>query len=141
MCALFSARSAPEYGLGTEEKKPSRLHWLYLVFMVVLGLIALSLATQRIALYFGYHSALGPPLGTAFNLHWYAPWSVFRWQAEFGAESDPYGFIDHAITHSQALFLLPQFIIIGFWLAFMRKLKGKADLHGSAHWATYDEIE
>ncbi|MDL2279906.1 hypothetical protein LJC15_04505 [Desulfovibrio sp. OttesenSCG-928-G11] len=78
---------------------------------------------------------------SAFSLHCYAPWSVFHWQTVFGPDSDPYGFIEHVVTQSQGLFLAPQFIIIGIWLHFMKKLKGKADLHGSAHWATCEEIE
>lgn len=85
MCAL--SQSAPEYGLGTGEKKSSRtLRWLYLIFMLLLGLASMSLATQRIALHFGYHAALGQPLGSAFSNHWYVPWSVFHWQVAFGPE-------------------------------------------------------
>jgi len=127
-----------KYGLGGEKPK-SGLRWFYLPFMLLLGLVSLALATQRIAAFFGYHFALGNPWGVAWGIPWYAPWSVFTWQEKFGL-SDAYGFIEQAITHSQALFLVPQFIIIGFWMAFMKKLKANANLHGSARWAEEKEI-
>ena len=127
-----------KYGLGTDTPK-SGLRWLYLPFMLLLGIGSMALATQRIAAFFSYHPALGEPLGFALDIPWYAPWSVIAWQTKFGP-SDTYGFIEQAITHSQALFLLPQFIIIGFWMAFMKKLRANANLHGSARWAKESEI-
>ena len=132
------AKKIPKYGLG-EDKPKSRLRWIYLPFMLLLGLSSMMLATQRIAAFYGYQPALGLPWGTAFGLPWYAPWSAFAWQSRFAAV-DAYGFIDQAITQSQALFLLPQFIILGVWLGFMKKLRANANLHGSARWAEEREI-
>ncbi len=130
--------AAPKYGLG-EAKPKSTLRWLYLPFMLLLGLGCMVLATQRIAAFYGYQAALGLPWGVAFGLPWYAPWSAFEWQSRFGT-GDSYGFIEQAMTQSQALFLLPQFIILGVWLCFMKKLRSNANLHGSAHWAEEKEI-
>ncbi|MDL2210245.1 type IV secretory system conjugative DNA transfer family protein [Desulfovibrio sp. OttesenSCG-928-O18] len=127
-----------KYGLGTEKPKSS-LRWLYLPFMLLLGLTSMALATQRIAAFFSYHPALGETWGVAWGIPWYAPWSVFFWQEQFGP-GDTYGFIEQAVTHSQALFLVPQFIIIAFWMAFMKKLKANDNLHGSARWAEEKEI-
>ena len=56
-----------KYGLGADTKK-SGLRWLYLPFMLLLALVSLALATQRIAAYFGYHPALGEPWGVALGL-------------------------------------------------------------------------
>ncbi|WP_022660082.1 type IV secretory system conjugative DNA transfer family protein [Desulfovibrio desulfuricans] len=128
----------PKYGLGTEKPKSS-LRWLYPPFLLLHGLVSMMLATQRIAAFFSYQPALGKPLGVAFGLPWYWPWSAFEWQAKFGP-ADTYGFIDQAITQSQALFLLPQFIILGVWLCFAKKLRSNANLHGSARWAEEKEI-
>lgn len=128
----------PKYGLGKDKPKSS-LRWLYLPFMLLLGLACMVLATQRIAAFFGYQAALGQPWGMAFGLPLYAPWSAFVWQSKFGP-SDTYGFIEQAMTQSQALFLLPQFIILGVWLGFMKKLRSNANLHGSARWAEEREI-
>ena len=127
-----------KYGLGTEKKK-SGLRWLYLPFMLLLGIGSLALATQRIAAFFNYHPALGEVWGVVWEIPWYAPWSVLAWQEQFGP-GDTYGFIEQAITHSQALFLVPQFIVIAYWMAFMKKLKANANLHGSARWAEEKEI-
>lgn len=127
-----------EYGLGEKSPKISS-RWLYLPFMLLLGLGSMSLATQRIAHFFHYHPSLGQPLGVAFGFPWYAPWSALSWQNQFSTH-DPHGFIELAITHSQVLFLMPQFLVIGFWLYFNKKLRFNASLHGSARWATEKEI-
>jgi len=127
-----------KYGLGTDKPKSS-LRWLYLPFMLLLGIASMALATQRIAAFFSYHPALGEAWGVVWGIPWYAPWSVFAWQEQFGP-GDTYGFIEQAITHSQALFLVPQFIVIAYWMAFMKKLKANANLHGSARWAEEKEI-
>ncbi|NLV97032.1 MAG: conjugal transfer protein TraG, partial [Desulfovibrionales bacterium] len=110
-----------EYGLGEKSPKISS-RWLYLPFMLLLGLGSMSLATQRIAHFFHYHPSLGQPLGVAFGFPWYAPWSALSWQNQFSTH-DPHGFIELAITHSQVLFLMPQFLVIGFWLYFNKKLR------------------
>lgn len=126
------------YGLGTDNPKHG-LRWLYLPFMLLLGVGSMVLATQRVAAFFGYHPALGEPLSTAWGIPWYAPWSVIDWQGQFGS-SDLSGFIERIIAQSQALFLAPQFLVLGAWLFFRRRLRANADLHGSARWATEKEI-
>ena len=127
-----------KYGLG--DNRPSKtLRWLYLPFMLLLGLGSMVFATQRIAAYFSYQPALGKPLFAAFGQLWYAPWSFYSWQSSFSAH-DAYGFMEQVITQSQALFLVPQFIILGVWLGFMKKLRSNANLHGSARWAEEQEI-
>ena len=60
------AKKVPKYGLG-EEKPKSRLRWLYLPFMLLLGLGSMVLATQRIAAFYGYQTALGQPWGIALT--------------------------------------------------------------------------
>jgi len=126
------------YGLGTDNPKHG-LRWLYLPFMLLLGVGSMVLATQRIAAFFGHHPALGEPLGTAWGIPWYAPWSMIAWQERFGS-SDSLGAIERIIAQSQALFLAPQFLVLGAWLFFRRRLRANADLHGSARWATEKEI-
>ncbi|GFH63372.1 MAG: putaive type IV secretion system, ATP-binding, DNA transfer protein TraG/VirD4 [Candidatus Desulfovibrio kirbyi] len=138
MGAIFSSQDAPKYGLGADKPGKS-FRWLYLPFMLLLGLGSMVLATQRIAAFWGYHAALGKPLFTAFGQLWYMPWSFYTWQSSFSAH-DAYSFMEQVITQSQALFLVPQFIILGVWLGFMKKLRGSASLHGSARWAIEPEI-
>ena len=69
-----------EYGLAERKsKKSNKFLWLYLLFAGVLLLVAMSFATQRIAAFFDYHSALGAPLGVALGRMWYWPWAVLFW--------------------------------------------------------------
>lgn len=135
MCANLSVQSA--YGLGSPERARNwRL--LYLPFVLLLGLACLTLATQRVAAFYGYASALGASWGTVLGVPCYPPWAIFRWQEAFGAGASD--FMEQAITQSQALFLGPQFLILAVWFTFMKRLKGDARLHGSARWATEKEI-
>ncbi|GHV49800.1 conjugal transfer protein TraG [Deltaproteobacteria bacterium] len=127
-----------QYGL-VDNRPAKTLRWLYLPFMLLLGLGSMVLATQRIAAFWQYQPALGDPWFFAFGLPWYAPWSAFFWQSRFAAH-DALGGMEQAITHSQMLFLFPQFVILGVWLCFMKKLRSNANLHGSARWATEPEI-
>jgi len=138
MTASLESVMPSQYGLG--ENKPSKsLRWLYLPFMLLLALVSMALATQRIAAFWSYQPALGDPWFFAWGLPWYAPWSAISWHSRFLAH-DAYGFMEQAIIHSQMLFLFPQFIILGVWLGFRKKLKANASLHGSARWANEDEI-
>ncbi len=127
-----------QYGLG-ENKPSTSLRWLYLPFMLLLALGCMALATQRIAAFWNYQPALGEPWFFAGGLPWYAPWSALSWHSRFAAH-DAYGFMQEAVIQSQMLFLFPQFIILGVWLAFKKKLRSNAKLHGSAKWADETEI-
>lgn len=130
----------PEYGLKRGKKKIRKLRWIYLVFMVLLAIFCMALATQRIAAFFNYHPALGQPLGEVFGRSIYAPWQFLRWQSEL-AQYDAYGLISEVITQSQLLFLAPQFLVIGIWMCFLKNLKADDALHGSATWANEEDIE
>lgn len=63
------------YGLAARKaERRAILLCLYLGFVGILGLAAMCYATQRIAALYGYHPALGEPLGAAFGQYWYWPW-------------------------------------------------------------------
>lgn len=129
---------SPQYGLNPEKRRDSfNRRWLYLPFMLLLALGASWWATQQVAEYYQYHSALGPAWFNRAERLWYAPWSIFFWQ---GTLPDDYGVINRTVTIAQAIFLAPQFVILGLWFS-RRRLKGVEDLHGSARWADYDDIE
>ena len=84
-----------QYGLGEETPKTT-LRWLYLPFILLLGLGSMALATQRIAAFFEYQAALGQPWGIAFGLPWYAPWSAFVWQ-EGSGQTIPTGLLSRPL--------------------------------------------
>ncbi len=128
------------YGLG--QAKPARSRaalWCYLVFVSFLALGAMSFATQRVAAYYGFHPALGAPLGRAMDLAWYAPWSIFAWQAMPGL-ADSHGYVEQSLSFAQALFILPQFLVLSLFVGRRTLSKGCEDLHGSARWARLAEI-
>lgn len=127
---------AASYGLGNTKRKRG-FRWGYLFFMCALALLGMSFATQNVAEFFGYHAALGQGLCSAFGRTWYAPWSIFFWERKF---PDTYGVMSHYTMIGQAIFLAPQFLVLGHRLFFSRKLTGLDDLHGSAHWADENDI-
>ena len=125
-----------QYGLAGETPGQRRsLRILYAPFVLLLAVSCMSLATQRTAGYFQYHASLGAPFFGDF----YLPWMVFVWKKAFIA-SDTYGFMAKAVTESQILYLLPQYLVMASWLFFGSRLKGNALLHGSARWAAEEDI-
>ena len=125
-----------KYGLQKDHKEKTGKAWLYtyLVFSVLLLLIALQVSTQTIAYYFGYQQGLGQYLFIAFAIPWYAPWAIFSW-----VDLNPQ-VTDTAITYGQLTFIVPQILIAAFWYSFKAN-KGNENLHGSARWATEKEIK
>jgi len=126
------------YGLGNVNKrKKKHFRFWYLLFFIFISLASLSLTTQEVASYFAYHPSLGQPWLTAFGKLWYAPWNIIYWH-RWGSVHEA---VRQAEFHGQLLFIIPQFLIVGFALFAMRKPTGGSDIHGSAHWATDDEIK
>ncbi|EHJ48821.1 TRAG family protein [Solidesulfovibrio carbinoliphilus subsp. oakridgensis] len=126
-----------QYGLGGSKIRRRTLRWGYLFFMVVLALASMSRATQLVASHFGPQAALGQPWGQALGITWYAPWKILSWHS-WGVEHEA---VKQAESQAQMLFLVPQFVVLGFALLGMRKPKAGRDIHGSAHWATEQEIQ
>lgn len=125
-----------DYGLRSSKPRLKVLGAGYLIFVLLLGLASLSLATQEAAALFGYSQDLGHPWGVFWNRIWYAPWEIITWSNWWG----DHWVIKRAISHAQMGFIFPQFLVVGYLLLTNRKLKGRSDLHGSAHWATEEEI-
>ncbi|MBF0482506.1 MAG: type IV secretory system conjugative DNA transfer family protein, partial [Desulfovibrionaceae bacterium] len=124
-----------DYGLRSSKPRLKALGFGYLAFALLLTLACLSLATQETAAYFSYAPELGHPWGGAWGRVWYAPWKIITWSTWWEHEA-----IHRAVSHGQMLFVFPQILAFGYIIATARKLKGRSDLHGSAHWATEDEI-
>jgi type IV secretion system protein VirD4 len=124
------------YGLG-KARRQRRSRWPYLVFVAVLAVLAMSVATQRVASLYGFQPALGTPLAKAFGISWYAPWKIFDWQVRI---ADQQGHVQKSLAIAQAIFILPQLLVLGLWLGRMRLSDGRDDLHGSARWAEEADI-
>jgi type IV secretion system protein VirD4 len=98
-------------------------------------MIVSGLATQFVAWRFAYHPALGEPLIGGL----YVPWSWIVWQAKFQT-SGPQTFkmlhagigMAGALAAAAALFVLS---------SRGRRAQRHDGIHGTAHWATAEEIE
>jgi type IV secretion system protein VirD4 len=129
---------SPSVGLPSEPRRRNRS----LRFALWLGAYAASLLvgvnvalTQYLAHAFDYHEVLGTPwLGRV-----YAPWSWLAWKQDY-LESNrgtfALAFAAIGLT-ALTLFLAGAYAI----LLVTRRSKAVSHLHGSAHWASPDEIE
>ncbi|WP_031485726.1 type IV secretory system conjugative DNA transfer family protein [Maridesulfovibrio frigidus] len=120
-----------KYGLGENEKSITRWKF-YLFFMVAVTLIAMIYATQETAKLYAYHKALGAPFYG--KLYW--PWMIFTWMQTLASNEH----LDKIISYAQMIFIGPQILVLGIFQVFIRKPKGVNDIHGTAHWATKEEI-
>ncbi len=125
-----------DYGIARKKKSSKALRWLYVVFVVLMAVAGMALATQLAAEHYGYQPALGKPLFVAANRFWYWPWSIVSWVQQ----GDPDGYLEHAASLGQLLFIGPQLVILGLWLS-SNQLRGNSMLHGSAGWASLEEID
>jgi len=111
----------------------------------LIGLILTNvLATQYVAQHFEYQQALGPAVLDLGSFHFYAPYNWLTWLLRFGNSPE--------IAVKLPLLLSCGIIVAGafasgalfFWVnvAHTKALsKNTEDLHGSARWATKEEIE
>ncbi|WP_419250086.1 type IV secretory system conjugative DNA transfer family protein [Campylobacter fetus] len=103
---------------------------------IVFSLIVLSsFATQYLARAFNYSKDLGSPI--FYGL--YNPFNWIFWSLEY----QPYypDFFTKFLMIMQLVVAVPFIVFIIIKLTFIRKAKAIKDLHGSAHWATIDEIK
>lgn len=121
------------YGLASRKAERSDRVWWFLGFMIALAIAASIWMTQRIAEGYGYSQALGTPLWG--NV--YMPW---QWCVWWNRHPDTWGIMESAMAEGTMIFVFPQIFLLIVLMAFSRRLKGTSDIHGSAHWATKDEV-
>lgn len=93
--------------------------------------------TSRIAALAGYHADLGKPLFAAFDRAWYWPWKFLIWAEKYSHVPQVKQIVDKTYMVAVGVPMLAVLI----YLACQQNLKGRDDLHGSAHWATPEEVE
>lgn len=118
-----------------ENKKLQRIKIIFITFVSVFSVVVFNIiATQSMAAYFNYSPALGEPFN---GLYFPFDWIVWTWLY--------YNYHPNFFHWFLAFLIAGVFICIGIigsiFLLFKRRLKGHETLHGSAHWATLDEIE
>lgn len=117
--------------VGPQVRERDRAHRLR--FGVLFGLLLVAsaqTATQLCARDFGYQAVLGPSLGRL-----YPPWAIAVWASRWGA---PYPGAFHAAGNAGLLVAsVGAMALVAFKLALAR---ANPYLHGSARWASADDI-
>lgn len=67
----------------------------------------------------------------------YWPWEIVSW----GFELNGHPVVDRIIEQTQFAFIIPILLAVFWHYLALQKLKGRDDLHGSAHWAEYKDIK
>lgn len=111
--------------------------WAILASAAVWALAVCAWGASRIAALFGYHERLGPPLFAALGRFWYWPWKFLSWAEEYSRFPQVKQVVDQTYMAGVGVPMLALLI----YLAFRQGLKGRDDLHSSAHWATPEEVE
>lgn len=119
-----------------ENSSGKRNKYLLIGSFVLVALIVMWWGTQRVAFLYNFHPALGKPLFTAFDMHWYLPWKILKWG--FLLKNPD---ISKIIEQCQLVFGLFLLLSILIYYTVTQKLKGNAQLHGSARWATAKQVK
>ena len=129
------------YNIPKAQGDMTKIVWPALGLFLMLVLISTWTATEYAAWRLGWDALLGVPM---FGQYIYEPWSVLIWtfkfdSLEYGQDVRNIFEVAHLIMAAGGLAAL--LIPVGY--AFYRTKKAgneKNDLHGSAHWATDEEV-
>jgi type IV secretion system protein VirD4 len=137
----MKASSHPNvYTLPRRDRDPIGVIFPSIGIIVWLGAASCWAATEQVARTFGYQPSLGKPL---FE-HIYSPFQFIAWAVRFDHPSR-FGFaIHHVFLHAYEIVLfgngLGVLIAASMTVCRIRRLQRHTDLHGSAHWASLEEI-
>ncbi len=130
---MKALKQANQFGPQVREKKASiDTKWLALLLLLAVGL-SMQIATQYVAYKFSFQEALGPSLGRV-----YAPWSVWVWHARWG---NAYSSVFAAATGFFVMLTCCSMLIFALIKSSKKSNKISEHLHGSARWATLDDIQ
>lgn len=116
------------------EKKNKNNKAILLVFMFSVFCLGFpQYLTQYTASEFNYHPALGEPI----IAHWYSPFKCLDWLPIYNNYPEV---INRALGYGFAIFSPIMIIVALMIFSKKKKLKGNQFLHGSARWATKEEI-
>ena len=129
------------YHIPKAQQDITRFVWAALGTFMMISLVSFWLATEYAAHALGYVSALGTPLSG----HIYMPYDILMWTWRYNSPAygtDVMTIFAHAhlIIGTGAFFSL----VVPVSMIYRRSRKADAernDLHGSAHWATVEEVQ
>lgn len=123
----------------------TRFVWVAFVIFTFVTVTAFFSVTQYVGWKFNYHNTLGLPVAMFGEHKVYWPWQILLWIMRFfRPDSSPE--VLQVIKSAQVLLAVGAISAILFPVGYVfhrtRKLKDERnDLHGSAHWASADEIQ
>jgi len=129
------------YNIPKAQGDITKVVWPVLGLFVLIVFASCWIATQYVAMKLGYDVLLGQPL---FGKIVYEPWAVLIWTFKF--DSLAYGQAVRNVFETAHLIMAAggmSALLIPVSYAFIRTRnagKEKNDLHGSAHWATDEEV-
>lgn len=133
------AQAQNHYGLIGAKSNSSMLWKRFIwfpAFMLFFAILGMWVAGQYAAARTGYHAALGCGIASLWGYPIYLPWSFLTWQQIL-----PVNILEAALRVGILTFAIPHIVFFLIILNFYGKPKGLQDLHGSARWATFEEIK
>ncbi len=136
----MSLRAAPLYHLPQAGKDLTRIVWPALGLFLIIGLLGFWAATE----YAAWALRWSPALGTVLAPQVYAPWKIVLWSWRFDRPEAGQRVLA-VFARAQAMLglsgLVALFLSVAVSYRRTRKEAGRCnDLHGSAHWATSEEV-
>jgi type IV secretion system protein VirD4 len=127
-----------KYGhISRASKEGKAWHWVVVGLVCLWGLGVCLWNTNRLAALFNYHPALGTSAITIAGHPCYWPWKLLEWAAAYQQYEEVTRIVDQTYLMGAGVPLL-LFLI---YMASQQDLKGRDDLHGSARWAEYQDID
>jgi type IV secretion system protein VirD4 len=128
------------YTLPRRERDPMGVIFPSIGIVIWVSAASFWVATQEVARAFGYQAMLGRPL---FG-HTYSPFDLVAWAIKFDHRAR-FGLGVHDVfVHAYAIVLvgsaLGMFIAVVMAVRRLGRLQRHTDLHGSAHWASPQEV-
>lgn len=120
--------------VGAPSQKVKEPKKLYALIIALATVLAMWVPTQFFAWKFRYQEVLGPNIG-----HVYPPWNILVWKGQWGQQYPKE--IKSALTTGIMPFALAVLGILGLKMRNNKAMEISKRLHGSARWATRDDIE
>jgi len=132
------------YSIPTESRDITRAFWSSVALMLVCIFVSLFVATQYMAAHYGYDESIGTPIWRFGGGGIYNPLMAIWWCAKY-YRADVHPAVRGVATHGLVILMIGgviSLISMASLLGYMRKKdkNQRNDLHGSAHWATSQEI-
>ncbi|MDR1920650.1 MAG: hypothetical protein LBS31_02770 [Candidatus Adiutrix sp.] len=128
-----------QYGQQREKKKRKGQGHAELIFLGLglWALVSFGFGAWRIAAHYGYDEAFGAPALAVGETRLYWPWRVLTWEQEFSEYQE----VKNLVSQTYMICLGLPMLLLMLYMGAKDSVRGRDDLHGSAHWADYDEIK